>query len=234
MDSFASLALATEPPTEALLDRKPYGRNKALISRIMLRNILGHGLFQLAVLFAMIFSLDKVLGIPSGRDSIADHNAPPTQHFTMVFNTFVFMQIVNEINARKIHNEKNSFKGFFNNNIFLGILFAEIVVQVLLVNFGGRAFSCERLEPYQWGICIGIALLEIPVGFILSFIPTKLIPAIGKQPSKQILSSKHDHARAVWVRSIHRVQTQVNVVHAFQSTAAEHRKNRHHRHESHI
>ena len=35
MDTFASLALATEVPTEELLKRKPYGRTKPLISRTM-------------------------------------------------------------------------------------------------------------------------------------------------------------------------------------------------------
>ncbi|KAK7933428.1 hypothetical protein WMY93_004324 [Mugilogobius chulae] len=42
MDTLASLALATEPPTESLLLRKPYGRDKPLISRTMMKNILGH------------------------------------------------------------------------------------------------------------------------------------------------------------------------------------------------
>ncbi|NXK15844.1 AT2B3 ATPase, partial [Herpetotheres cachinnans] len=55
MDTFASLALATEPPTEALLLRKPYGRNKPLISRTMLKNILGHAGYQLVIIFTLLF-----------------------------------------------------------------------------------------------------------------------------------------------------------------------------------
>ncbi|NWV41767.1 AT2B2 ATPase, partial [Grantiella picta] len=56
MDTFASLALATEPPTEALLLRKPYGRNKPLISRTMMKNILGHAVYQLAIIFTLLFA----------------------------------------------------------------------------------------------------------------------------------------------------------------------------------
>lgn len=56
MDTFASLALATEPPTEALLLRKPYGRNKPLISRTMMKNILGHGVYQLVIIFTLLFA----------------------------------------------------------------------------------------------------------------------------------------------------------------------------------
>lgn len=55
MDTFASLALATEPPTESLLKRKPYGRNKPLISSTMTKNILGHGVYQLIIIFTLLF-----------------------------------------------------------------------------------------------------------------------------------------------------------------------------------
>lgn len=55
MDTFASLALATEPPTESLLLRKPYGRNKPLISRTMMKNILGHAVYQLTLIFTLLF-----------------------------------------------------------------------------------------------------------------------------------------------------------------------------------
>lgn len=55
MDTFASLALATEPPSESLLLRKPYGRNKPLISRTMMKNILGHAVYQLTIIFTLLF-----------------------------------------------------------------------------------------------------------------------------------------------------------------------------------
>lgn len=56
MDTFASLALATEPPTDSLLMRRPYGRNKPLISRTMMKNILGHAVYQLTVIFLLVFA----------------------------------------------------------------------------------------------------------------------------------------------------------------------------------
>lgn len=55
MDTLASLALATEMPTEELLKRKPYGRTSPLISRTMCKNILGHALYQLTILFVLVF-----------------------------------------------------------------------------------------------------------------------------------------------------------------------------------
>jgi len=55
MDTLASLALATEPPTEDLLKRAPYGRTKPIISITMLKNILFHTVYQCSVLFALVW-----------------------------------------------------------------------------------------------------------------------------------------------------------------------------------
>jgi P-type Ca2+ transporter type 2B len=56
MDTLASLALATEVPTEELLTRKPYGRTRPLISRTMMKNIIGHAVYQLGVMLFMLFA----------------------------------------------------------------------------------------------------------------------------------------------------------------------------------
>lgn len=55
MDTLASLALATEMPTPDLLQRKPYGRTKPLISRTMMKNIIGQALYQLFIIFSLLF-----------------------------------------------------------------------------------------------------------------------------------------------------------------------------------
>ena len=55
MDTLASLALATEMPTPDLLLRKPYGRTKPLISRTMMKNIIGQAAYQLGVIFSLLF-----------------------------------------------------------------------------------------------------------------------------------------------------------------------------------
>jgi len=55
MDTLASLALATEQPTEELLMRMPYGRDQPLLSNFMWRNIIAHGVYQLAVTLVILF-----------------------------------------------------------------------------------------------------------------------------------------------------------------------------------
>ncbi|VDL92038.1 unnamed protein product [Schistocephalus solidus] len=56
MDTLASLALATETPTEELLKRAPYGRTKPLISRKMMKFILGQAIYQIAVIFLLLWA----------------------------------------------------------------------------------------------------------------------------------------------------------------------------------
>ncbi|XP_017869265.1 PREDICTED: plasma membrane calcium-transporting ATPase 1 isoform X1 [Drosophila arizonae] len=128
MDTLASLALATEVPTPDLLLRKPYGRTKPLISRTMMKNILGQALYQLVIIFGLLFVGDLILDIESGRGQ--DLNAGPTQHFTIIFNTFVMMTLFNEINARKIHGQRNVVEGLFTNPIFYTIWIFTMISQV--------------------------------------------------------------------------------------------------------
>lgn len=128
MDSFASLALATEQPTPDLLERKPYGRTKPLLSRSMLRFIIGHGIYQLAVMLVICFYGHILFDIEYGFGR--PHGSKPTQHLTILFNTFVQMQIFNEINARKVHGERNVFKGIFTNKLFIVIAVGTLLFQV--------------------------------------------------------------------------------------------------------
>lgn len=81
--------------------------------------------------YNFIVSGDILLDIPSGRGQ--QLNAEPTQHFTVIFNTFVMMTIFNEFNARKIHGQRNVFEGIFTNPIFYSIWIGTGVSQVSFI-----------------------------------------------------------------------------------------------------
>lgn len=74
------------------------------------------------------FAGEKIFDIDSGRN--APLHAPPSEHYTIIFNSFVMMQLFNEINARKIHGERNVFNGIQNNPIFCSIVLGTFAVQV--------------------------------------------------------------------------------------------------------
>lgn len=133
MDTLASLALATEPPTEELLNRKPYGRTKFIISPIMMRNIVGQSIYQLGITLLILYAGHHFLDVESTVQKI--QNDPHalkelSEQFTIVFNTFVLMTLFNEINARKLHGERNTFKGLFSNINFHIIWFSCFGAQV--------------------------------------------------------------------------------------------------------
>ncbi|EQC26758.1 hypothetical protein SDRG_15408 [Saprolegnia diclina VS20] len=166
MDTFASLALATEPPTAALLERRPYSRTKPLLSRLMVKHIVCQGLFQLIVLLIMLFQGEVIFDVPSGRRDDIQGSDKRSIHFTMLFNTFVFMQLFNELNCRKINDEVNIFVGLLDNALFCGISVVQVFFQVLIVQFGGVPFKCLPLNGAQWGYCIFIGALSLPLGLL--------------------------------------------------------------------
>ncbi|CAD5226224.1 unnamed protein product [Bursaphelenchus xylophilus] len=174
MDTLASLALATEMPTEELLQRKPYGRKKSLISRTMVKNIVLHALYQLIVLMVFLFKGPEFFGIPTGLN--APLFAPPSQHFTIIFNTFVMMTVFNEINARKVHGERNVFKYLSSNHTFIVIWVCTFICQIIIVQFGGQWFSTAPLTLSQWAVCLGFGVSELLFGQIVATIPSKKLP----------------------------------------------------------
>ncbi|XP_059490443.1 plasma membrane calcium-transporting ATPase 3-like isoform X2 [Neocloeon triangulifer] len=218
MDTLASLALATELPTPDLLLRKPYGRTKALVSRRMMKNIIGQAIYQLAVIFFLLFAGDKLLQIESGRD-----DSGPSQHMTVVFNTFVMMTLFNEINARKIHGQRNVFQGIFTNPIFYGIWIATFILQILIIEFGSAFFSTKDLTIEQWLWCLLFGIGTLIWGQIIISLPNRVVPeklSLGKDdPSLQKLPvGKPSPGQLLWVRSRKRILSQIRVVNAFRAT----------------
>lgn len=71
MDSFASLALATEPPTDALLKHRPYGKRDSLITRRMWRFVIGGALIQLYVLIGLLYGAQLIpwFGMPRNKQT---------------------------------------------------------------------------------------------------------------------------------------------------------------------
>ncbi|XP_014482520.1 PREDICTED: plasma membrane calcium-transporting ATPase 2 isoform X5 [Dinoponera quadriceps] len=224
MDTLASLALATELPTPDLLLRRPYGRTKPLISRTMMKNILGQAVYQLTVIFMLLFVGDKMLDIDTGR-GVAAMGGGPTQHFTVIFNTFVMMTLFNEFNARKIHGQRNVFQGIFTNPIFYSIWVGTCFSQVVIIQYGKMAFSTRALTLEQWMWCLFFGFGTLLWGQVVTTIPTRKIPKIlswgrgqpddigamnlGDEKFDPDSDKKPRAGQILWIRGLTRLQTQV-------------------------
>ncbi|KAB2600034.1 calcium-transporting ATPase 10 [Pyrus ussuriensis x Pyrus communis] len=86
MDTLGALALATEPPTDHLMDRTPVGRREPLITNIMWRNLLVQAFYQVSALLVINFGGISIL-------KLHGPNATTVKN-TLIFNTFVLCQII--------------------------------------------------------------------------------------------------------------------------------------------
>lgn len=280
MDTMGALALATEPPRDSLMLRKPYGRTEPIISNIMWRNLLAMAVFQLIVLFTLFFRGCDILGFGTsptvhwikspvngtmyttvpfawppvphvhyfpgvhfltfpvnvsetnqttnvttwrwvnesmrnpceGRktvpymgstsmDSVScfddRHGCPPLKEIdgsklsmhdrleyhdyitltTTIFNTFVFMQVFNEINARNME-DLNVFRGLFTNRIFMSVLAFTGLAQWIIVTFAGDFAQTTPLRWQHWILSVIIGLCTMPWAFVVKFINVPVSPPL--------------------------------------------------------
>lgn len=174
MDTFAALALATDAPTEKILDRPPVPKRAALITTNMWKMVIGQAIYQLAVTFTLYFAGAKILNY----DLNANGGILRLELDTIVFNTFVWMQIFNEINNRRLDNKFNIFEGLLRNYFFLGINAIMVGGQVMIIFVGGKAFQIKRIGGTQWAICILCAFPCLLWAVLLRSIPDKYAGAL--------------------------------------------------------
>lgn len=190
MDALASLALATEPPTDELLTRNPAGRTKSLLTKRILRFIITSAIYQIVVLCVILYTgCDEEAAVCTNGyygtcggwlRCQADENVPdgtPSAHFTIVFNVFVLMQLFNEINTRKLHDEINVFEGMCQNAWFVIIWVASIGVQVFItqiINYNvdgyNKVFYTTQLDWYQWSLCLLLGIGALIWGILMRIV----------------------------------------------------------------
>eukprot|EP01059_Diplonema_ambulator_P001031 TRINITY_DN1079_c0_g3_i3.p1 TRINITY_DN1079_c0_g3~~TRINITY_DN1079_c0_g3_i3.p1 ORF type:complete len:1018 (+),score=375.13 TRINITY_DN1079_c0_g3_i3:49-3102(+) len=167
MDSLAALALATERPTRELLNRPPTYSESPLISRRMWLNILGQSLYQIVLQIWLLNKGYEYFDVEEGSE----------KHMTIIFNVFVFLQVVNEFNARKLRNEVNLFAGLGRAPLFIIIIILTSIIQVICVQAVGSFMGCVPLDVEEWKKCLILSSAPLPIGIILRMIPvTEPVP----------------------------------------------------------
>eukprot|EP00826_Nyctotherus_ovalis_P034308 TRINITY_DN2836_c0_g2_i1.p1 TRINITY_DN2836_c0_g2~~TRINITY_DN2836_c0_g2_i1.p1 ORF type:complete len:585 (-),score=151.32 TRINITY_DN2836_c0_g2_i1:299-2053(-) len=163
MDSFAALALATEPPSDKLLLERPYGKTESILTRSMWRNIVCVAIYQIAVLLTVMFLKPEFI-----LRTTPDREKNFTKLLnTMIFHTFVLMQLFNEIACRRIKsNEFCIVEDFFNNWRFIVIMVITLAVQIALVQSGLRGINTMPLSIEQHGMCILLSFNVIIWGLL--------------------------------------------------------------------
>jgi Ca2+-transporting ATPase len=181
MDTFAAIALCTEPPRERSMRRKPIKRDDSIITPAMGVTILLTAVYQVAILAFVLFGgwfVEKrfEFGADLRSPEILKGNI---EALTVFFTAFVLFQFWNILNCRALRWDESPFALLLRNKSFLVIITIIAVVQVGLVQCSGSAennnaigevFRTVALSPMQW---IQIALLTItiiPVAWGIRFV----------------------------------------------------------------
>lgn len=120
MDTFAALALATDPASYKSLERKPEKKDAALFTVDMYKQIFGQSAYQTIITLIFHFLGAKILGFHHEGDAALQKKHDSIVQ-TLVFNIFVFAQVFNSINSRRLDNKLNIFEGIQRNYYFMGI-----------------------------------------------------------------------------------------------------------------
>jgi Ca2+-transporting ATPase len=153
MDTFAALALATEPPSEKVMELPPRNPGDFIISPAMTLNILTVASIFLAFFIGFLLYIQ--------RDGVVS-----AYELSLFFTTFVLLQFWNMFNAKCFGLKESVFVHLGENQGFITIAIVILVGQILIVQFGGSIFRTVPLSWRDWLIIISSTSLVLWFGEI--------------------------------------------------------------------
>ncbi len=140
MDTFAALALASLPPSRSVMREKPRRNGDFILSRPMIRSIVGTGSLFVAVLLGMLVAFGSGITV---------------YELSAFFTVFVMLQFWNMFNAKAFGTKRSALAGLGKCYAFLGVLALILVGQFAIVTWGGEVFRTVPLSAGDWGLVIG-------------------------------------------------------------------------------
>lgn len=146
--------------------------------------IIGQAIYQLAITFVLYFAGDKILGYDTSIER------KKTELDTVIFNTFVWMQIFNMFNNRRLDNKFNIFQGVQRNQFFVLITLLMVGLQVIIIFKGSRAFQIipDGLDATQWGVSVITAMFCVPWAILIRLFPDTWFATISKFVGKPFVA----------------------------------------------
>ncbi|KAI9182980.1 hypothetical protein H9P43_003896 [Blastocladiella emersonii ATCC 22665] len=159
MDTLGALGLASDVPGPDILKERPHARSEPIMSKSMRGYVACIAAYQVIALLIILYAGESLLYYDLAAHSAIDKT---TWVHTILFTTFVLLQVVNEVLARQLDFEVNFLKGFWANRLFPTMLTLILVIQTLMVQFAGAFMGTIPLTGKEWGLCIAIALGMLP------------------------------------------------------------------------
>jgi len=148
MDTFAAIALCSEPPRPGLMQMPPKQRDENILTRPMIRTIAVTAGFYIVVMLGLLIGMKEWNWF--GGDELSPLEPFTYRQATIFFTAYVLFQVWNQINCRSLSTEVSGIRGLSQNPIFLGITAVTVIVQVLIVTFGGKVFNVRPLTLTEW------------------------------------------------------------------------------------
>jgi len=149
MDTFAAIALCSEPPRENLMHKPPKRRDERILTRSMVANILVTAAFFVVVMIGLLIGMQQ-LNWFAGGGPLSDEFPLTYRQTTIFFTVYVFFQLWNQLNCRSLSPQEPGWHRLFENPQFLAIASLTVVGQVLIVTIGGKVFNVEPLGLVDW------------------------------------------------------------------------------------
>ena len=163
MDTLAGLAFSFEPPLKEYMEESPKKREEKIINRYMLNEILVTGIYSsiLCLLFLKLPLISNCF-----RKSLDNRYL-----LTAFFGLFIFISIFNSFNARTVR--LNILSNIFKNKMFIAVTLFIVIVQIVMIYYGGNLFRTSGLLPREFFIMLMISFSVIPIDFIRKMIYRK-------------------------------------------------------------
>lgn len=146
MDTFAALALATEPPDPKVMNLPPRKNSAFIVTPAMWRGICCGGVVFLAALVGLLIYIRNL--------GLEENSAASNHQLTIFFCVFVMLQFWNLFNAKCFGTGESIFHHLLGNRAFAMIAAGILIGQILMVQFGGRVFRTTPLSVLEWVVII--------------------------------------------------------------------------------
>lgn len=156
MDTLAGLAFSFEPPLLEYMNELPKRKDEQIINRYMAGEILFTGLYSsiLCVIFLKLPFIKNFFRVDNNNLYL----------MTAFFGLFIFMTIFNSFNART--NRLNLLANILKNKVFLIIILFILVVQIVLIYYGGDLFRTAGLTYTEFLTMLLLSATVIPVDWL--------------------------------------------------------------------
>lgn len=163
MDTFGAMALASLPPSQSVMKDKPRDRKAFILTKSMMKDILGVGgfFFLLLVMFLYIFQHTEITQMTDLLHcKLGEANGLSPYEQTLLFSIFVWTHLWYMFNTRSFETGKSFFQLKMSKEFFtiVAIIFiGQIVIVEVLYDF----FNCTPMKLIDWVIIVVLSSLVL-------------------------------------------------------------------------